>query len=443
MTSSTAMANPANTVGAVGTGGVAGVMHMRPSPGMSYQTTPSQIPVVTPKTVPLTLQEQALATAAALQSLSPPQQPVTPQAPLQSLTPQHQAINAVNLARMPTPTGPVAMPMPGTPSQGAVISLNTPNQTTLPLPGGTPHGQFFGYQGQGQSPQVGALQNPTGQTTPIQHQYQIQNVASLTAPNSSNVPQLMSPGGSVGLAPAANLGTAAGGGQQLNMYNVHSAPPATSTPVLPHGNTASIQSILMQRQPASVSNAGMVSNASANAAATAAASGGAMTPYSPMPEHMSSVNSAPMTYGNVGTLPMQHPMAQSMSNVHTVNPNMSPAATHLGYSAASHSRAPGGSLNPMTSPGMSPYVKNQGQYLPPMSPVTHSINTTLSGPEQQQQVQPFALNNYSMNTQSYSTPMNANSVHSLPQPAMLPLINQGLRGGTGSLVHGGGAGGGR
>ena len=67
----------------------------------------------------------------------------------------------------------------------------------------------------------------------------------------------MSPGGSVGLAPAAS--------QQMNsmnnMYNSHNVPPATSTPVV-HSNphTASIQSILMQQQPASVSNAGNVSN---------------------------------------------------------------------------------------------------------------------------------------------------------------------------------------
>ena len=130
-------------------GGVAGAMTVGQSPAISYQPNPGQIAVTTPTAATLTPSQQALV----LQSLSPPQQPVTPQAHLQSLTPQHQALNPVNLAAMTTPTGPA--PLPGTPSHGAVITVNTPNQATLPLNG---QGQFFGYQNQHQSPHVGALQ---------------------------------------------------------------------------------------------------------------------------------------------------------------------------------------------------------------------------------------------------------------------------------------------
>lgn len=135
------------------------------SPAVSYQINQGQI--ATPNSAALTPAMAAL-NPAMLSSLglSPPHQPVTPQAQLASPNPQQQALN---LATMMSPAGPVPLGVPGTPSQGAVLSvnnsLNTPNQATMPLNG--QKNQFFGYQGQNMSPQVTDLQP---QTTPIQQQ---------------------------------------------------------------------------------------------------------------------------------------------------------------------------------------------------------------------------------------------------------------------------------
>jgi len=454
----------------------AGTVTVGQSPAVSYTVNPLHpgqytVPSTTGTAgaVLTTPQQQALHTAI-LQSLSPPHGPASPQGPhLQSLTPQQQALNPVNLAAMITPTGPVPQAVAGTPSHGAVLTMNTPNQSAMSLNG---QSAFFGY-GQCASPQVNAVPPQTHvQTTPIQqqHQYQINNVASLTAPTSNGsipVPQLMSPAGSVGLPPPANIGSAAQQTMASTMYNVHGVPPATSTPVV-HSNTASIQSILMQQQPASVSNAQM-NNVSMTPTLTGTNPNIVAPPYSPMTDpRLQSVNSAPvsMNYGDVNSVSVNnvHAMPQSVSNVHSAPPNsvtnnmqnnlssmthnISPAATHLGYSAMSHGHTPGGSLNAMTSPGMSGYIGM------PMSPVSHSISATFGSldhqqqRQQQQHSQPFALNSYSMN-HSYSTPVNANvnvansvnsvrSAHNLNQPSMLDHINQGLASGANSLVYGNG-----
>jgi len=408
------------------------------------------------------------AAAAALRTLSPPQGPVTPQA-LHSVTPQQQPLS-VNLMTVSTPTGPVPV------TTASIISVAPTAAAAQPLP------QQYSLAA---SPGMAPLGVPA-QNTPIHHHYRIANVASLTAPSvgtaataaaaaAASIPLPpsfpMSPGGSIGLSAAAHSQHAAPPQQQQQQqqqqlqavnnkqsayYSVGGGP-ATSTPVL-QSQTASIESILSPGQrvqgvaaPHSVSN-GMVQSM-----------GGAT--YSPLSRSMAhSVSSAPMSY-DVGVRVAGHggqcPPSQSVSAA------MSPAATHLGYSG----HTPGGSLGAMASPAMTGYVG--GQYLAPMSPVTHSINTTLSGLEQQHQVQPFALNNYRQHLPSYSTPL----AHSLPnhhrhgqqqhhhqpphtapqpqtpqsqqqhnaqctaltQPAMLQHINQGLQSGTGSLVHGAGS----
>eukprot|EP01084_Bolivina_argentea_P312427 540888_1 len=384
-------------------------------PPVSNQVVPGVIP--TP-TGPIT---QTLR-----QSLSPPQQPQQPQANPIPIVSHHTPTGPQpipgTMAGYHTPTGPQPIPgnvqpiLPTTPSQTAVITVQPPAMNAI---NPTSYAQFVN------SPQIqaAAIQPATHPT----NQYQSNITATaLTAPNnmaSGGIPTFpMSPGGSIGLTPA-NIGGHTPQQQIMNtnVYAQGPPPPTHSSPML-NTNTANIQSILgqtqMMQQPTYSSSVSNSLGGTLNSAPSMHPS------YSPMDPNIGSTS---MTFGNaMGNMSNSNPsnMISSLGLSNPVSPalpNMSPA-THLGmpgqYGMAGQAIA-------HTSPGMS-YVQTN-QYVPPMSPATQSINSSLSSLDPQ--AQQFALMSGSNNAMGgYGTMLQQHNQLGLNQPQMINNINRGLMG---------------
>ena len=358
---------------------------------------------------------QQLTQQVAATTLSPQQQPMQ----------QGQNINPINIPTQivtNTPTGPQPVQtLPTTPAQTAVLTVTTPTAIQAMANPSTQYAQFANMN----SPQI----NPSlqQQTTPIQqHQYPINNVSTLTAPTGQGQMAAfpMSPGGSLGLPTAAVQSNPMQPGQSSQLMNsMQYAQPPSSTPMLANPAATNISSILGHNTAGmgAVQHSASVSNSIPGTMASTPQ----MNPYSPMVDP--NIGSNTMTFANA--VPTQ---TQSiMSSVGLSNPvspglsNMSPAG-HLGYGIMGQ-HTPGGSLGSVTSPGMS-YVQSN-QYVPPMSPATQAINSSISTGIGDPQAQQFALMpGHSSSMSGYGGMMQhqMNINQGLNQPQMINNINRGL-----------------